>query len=107
MNKDHNQLHKRFFAMINFVWENYPADAPGKFAQSEDLREELIKRAGYYNHYVSFTGKDVYHAESISFGNISYKRLKEIYKNVWQVVASKIGPFADDEFTEELLNFKL
>jgi len=80
------QHHRKFFALIRIVYDNMPEQFDSHFPTQDDLRHELIKRAGFYKEYIDLKGKKQYRAESISFDSMGQKRFDELYSKVLDVV---------------------
>ena len=80
------QDHRKFFALIRIVYDNMPEQFDSHFPTQDDLRHELIKRAGFYKEYIDLKGNKQYRAESISFDSMGQKRFDELYSKVLDVV---------------------
>jgi len=80
------QHHRKFFALIRVVYDNMPEQFDRHFPTQDDLRHELIKRAGFYKEYIDLKGNKQYRAESISFDSMGQKRFDELYNKVLDVV---------------------
>lgn len=80
------QHHRKFFALIRVVYDNMPEQFDSHFPTQDDLRHELIKRAGFYKEYIDLKGKKQYRAESISFDSMGQKRFDDLYNRVLDVV---------------------
>ncbi len=80
------QHHRKFFALIRIVYDNMPEQFDSHFPTQDDLRHELIKRAGFYKEYIDLKGNTQYRAESISFDSMGQKRFDELYSKVLDVV---------------------
>ena len=80
------QHHRKFFALIRIVYDNMPEQFDSHFPTQDDLRHELIKRAGFYKEYIDLKGNKQYRAESISFDSMGQKRFDELYSKVLDVV---------------------
>ena len=80
------QHHRKFFALIRVVYDNMPEQFDSHFPTQDDLRHELIKRAGFYKDYIDLKGNKQYRAESISFDSMGQKRFDELYNKVLDVV---------------------
>lgn len=96
--------HRKFFALIRVVYDNMPEQYDKHFPTSDDLRYELIKRAGFFQEYTDLKGKQQYRPDSISFDNMSQKRFEELYSRVLDVVI-KWFDFDRDILENEILLF--
>jgi hypothetical protein len=74
------------------------------FPTKDDLRHELIKRAGFFKEYTDLKGIKQYRAESISFDSMSQKRFDELYDRVLDVVVLWFA-FDRDILENEILQF--
>lgn len=83
--------HRKFFAMLNIAFHNLPERYENNFPTIEDLREELIKRAGFYKSYVDMKGNTQYRAVSISFSNMGQERFDKLYDAVADVICRWLG----------------
>lgn len=100
------RFHRQFFAMIDLAFQNMPEKYDNQFPTSEDLREELIKRAGFYHEYTDFKGNKQQRAESIRFDNMGQKRFEEVYNGVLDVILKWLMPKVErDVLKHEIMNF--
>lgn len=98
------QHHRKFFALIRIVFDNMPEQYDRHFPTQDDLRHELIKRAGFFKEYTDLKGIKQYRAESISFDSMSQKRFDELYDRVLDVVVRWFA-FDRDILENEILQF--
>lgn len=98
------QHHRKFFALIRVVFDNMPEQFDRHFPTKDDLRHELIKRAGFFKEYTDLKGIKQYRAESISFDSMSQKRFDELYDRVLDVVVRWFA-FDRDILENEILQF--
>lgn len=68
------QFHKKFFALINMVFENQEV-----FTNIDTLRKELTIESGFYTEYVDFQGIIQKEAKSISFASMDEIEFSELY----------------------------
>lgn len=97
--------HRKFFAMVNLAFQNMPEQYDNHFPTPEHLREELIKRAGYYTKYTNFKGETEYKAESIRFDNMGQAKFEQLYSDVLDVIIKWLIPIEKDKLDQEILNF--
>jgi hypothetical protein len=106
LNQRNVAFHRKFFALIAVAYENMPEHFDGRFPNPDTLREELIKRAGYYVMYTDFRGNKQYKAKSISFDSMGQKKFEEVYSDVLDVVIKWLIPDLDRELLEhEIMTF--
>ncbi len=98
------QHHRKFFALIRVVFDNMPEQYDRYFPTKDDLRHELIKRAGFFKEYTDLKGIKQYRAESISFDSMSQKRFDELYDRVLDVIVRWFA-FDRDILENEILQF--
>ena len=93
-------FHRKFFALLNVAYENLPEDYNMSF---DNFREELIKKAGYYESYKNFKGVEVYKAKSISFSNMDQGEFEELYSKVLDVILKLLN--VSEKEINEYINF--
>jgi len=98
------QHHRKFFALIRVVFDNMPEQYDKHFPTQDDLRHELIKRAGFYKEYTDLKGNKQYRADSISFDNMSQKRFEQLYSRVLDVVVQWFA-FDREILESEIMQF--
>jgi aminopeptidase C len=98
------QHHRKFFALIRVVYDNMPEQFDRHFPTKDDLRHELIKRAGFYKEYIDLKGNKQYRAESISFDSMGQKRFDDLYNRVLDVVVQWFL-FDRDVLESEIMQF--
>ena len=98
------QHHRKFFALIRVVYDNMPEQFDSHFPTQDDLRHELIKRAGFYKEYIDLKGNKQYRAESISFDSMGQKRFDDLYNRVLDVVVQWFL-FDRDVLESEIMQF--
>ena len=75
------KFHKKFFAMIQHVFENQD-----KYDLLEDMLIEVKLQAGHYQEHVTTGGKITYQAKSISFDHMDELEFQEFYEKAIQGV---------------------
>ena len=75
------KFHKKFFSLINMVFQNQEV-----YTDINNLRKELTKACGYYTEYVNHKGITVYEAKSISFAKMDEHEFEELYNKFLDVV---------------------
>ena len=93
-------FHRKFFALLNIAYENLPEEYNMSF---ENFREEIIKKAGYYESYKSFNAMEVFKAKSISFSNMDEGEFEELYSKVLDAIIKLLG--ITEEQIEQYINF--
>lgn len=68
------KLHRKFFALINMVFENQDI-----YTDLEALRKDLTIEAGFYNEHADFNGEIKRTAKSISFANMENTEFSTLY----------------------------
>ena len=74
-------FHRKFFALINMVYENQEM-----YNNIDHLRKELIIEAGYYNERITLQGEVLKEARSISFAKMKQDDFNELYDRVVDVI---------------------
>lgn len=68
------KFHKKFFSLINMVFQNQEV-----YTDINNLRKELTKACGYYTEYINHKGITVYEAKSISFAKMDEFEFETLY----------------------------
>jgi hypothetical protein len=97
--------HRKFFAMIKLCWDNLPEQLDKHFPTPDDLRYELIRRAGFYTQYTDFKGNVVYRPESIRFDSMGQERFNDLYDRVLDVACKELY-FDKEDMLNELQEFE-
>lgn len=87
------EYHKRYMAMINFVWTH--TDASNDFVSVRHFRKMAEMHAGHFEAVVSMNGKTVYWPKSISFARCDETEFRDIAKGVYRLLWEKY--FQSDE----------
>ena len=99
-------FHRKFFALIHIAWDNMPEKYMSHFPTEDTLRRELVKRAGWYEHYKDLKGNDQYIAKSISFDKMGQEEFEKLYNRVIDVIIKWLIPNLDKDLLEnEIMNF--
>lgn len=93
------KFHKKFFALINMVFENQE-----RFDNIEILRKELTIESGFYDEYIDFHGTVQRQAKSISFSNMDETEFSELYSKFINTVIRVTG-WDSDDIDENLISF--
>ena len=93
------QFHKKFFALIELVFQNQEI-----FANKDYMRKELTKAAGYFDTYVNHKKIECYEAKSISFAKMSQDDFDTLYQRFLDVVV-KIFKFDKETIEQNLIDF--
>lgn len=81
--KERNPLfHKKFFALMNLVFENQE-----HYKTLDELRYDLTVEAGFYTESTNlFTGEVKRNAKSIAFGNMDEIEFSELYNRMLDTI---------------------
>lgn len=94
------KLHGKFFALINLAFQNQD-----QYKDSDKLRKDLIKSAGYLHEETNYiTGEVSYEADSISFVSMD----DIAFGNLYNAVLDQVWKFlkcSKEEVLDELLQF--
>tara|TARA_R110000851_G_scaffold115964_1_gene241996 strand:+ start:298 stop:711 length:414 start_codon:yes stop_codon:yes gene_type:complete len=85
-NKRNYQFHKKYFAMINLVFDNQEI-----YNNIEDLRHDLTIEAGFFTRRENLDGDEIKKPLSISFGSMDEYKFNEYYSAVLNVVIRHFG----------------
>jgi hypothetical protein len=97
--KRNYQFHKKFFALLNMVFENQEV-----FTDFEYFRKELTIESGFYNEYVTFDGEIKREAKSISFAKMDEIEFSELYNKFSDTVIRLMG-WDSEMINENLADF--
>ena len=92
-------FHKKFFALINLVYENQDF-----YNNIDHLRKELTKKAGYYETYTNHKGVLCYEAMSISFAKMNQEDFEDLYQRFLDAVEDAFK-FDSELIKENIENF--
>ena len=81
------KFHRKFFALINLVYQNQD-----HYSNIEHLRYDLTIESGFYNvRYNKFTGEEIIEAKSISFASMDEVEFSELYNKFLSTVVRVFG----------------
>ena len=92
-------FHKKFFALINLVFENQEI-----YDNIDFLRKELTMKAGFYDTYLNHKGVQKYEAKSISFASMSQEEFESLYQRFLDAVEDAFK-FDSELIKENIENF--
>lgn len=100
------RFHRKYFAMLNFVFENMSEDLRERIPSVEVLRSEIMRIMGKVEVYYTLDGKRMLIPESISFAKMGEKKFQKVYSDTIDVCLKYFLPEVNKEdFQLELLNF--
>ena len=97
------QFHKKYFALLNFAFENWdiPNDSAAK--NFEKFRGDLIIMAGFYEKVWSPNGEMRLYPKSISFANMEEQEFQELYSKTVSIILEKVlTTYTEDDITKAL-----
>ena len=94
--KRNYQFHKKFFALIEMVYNNQDV-----YTSSERLREDLTIESGYYEEHITFDGEIKLTAKSISFAKMDDIEFSQLYSDFCNTIIRVLG--WDNEMIEDNL----
>ncbi len=98
--------HRRYFAMLKFVFENMPENYHEMFPSIEILRSEIMRLMGKVEIYYTLDGKRMLVAQSISFAKMGQKKFEKVYSDTSDICLKHFLPETNKEdFELELINF--
>jgi len=80
--KRNYEFHKKYFALLDFLYDNWEPDSEKNFDQ---FREDVTILAGYYEQHVRLNGDMRTVAKSISFGSMSAEDFEKLYSGTINV----------------------
>lgn len=88
--------HRKFFALLQLVYENQE-----QYADREELRRALLIEAGHFDDVRLLDGTTVRTAKSISFSAMDQSAFEAVYDGVLAVVLAKVLPGIGREELEQ------
>ena len=102
------KFHRKFWALMQFAWENKPESMDSHFPTSknvpDEFRGEIIMRAGYFIEYTNFKGVKDYKPKSIAFDKMNQDEFEELYSACIDVIIKYMN-IPEDVFKTELMEF--
>jgi len=93
-------LHKKFFSLINLVFDNQEI-----YTNIDDLRKDLTIEAGFYEEVSNmFTGEVYRKAKSINFSSMDDVEFSELYKAMIDTVVRVFG-WSGKDIEENILEY--
>jgi len=100
------RFHRKYFVMLNFVFQNMNEDLRERIPSVEVLRSEIMRIMGKVEVYYTLDGKRMLIPESISFAKMGQKKFDRVYSDTIDVCLKYFLPETDrEDFELELLNF--
>ena len=98
--------HRRYFALLKFVFENMSEQLHERIFSIDMLRAEIAIRTGNVEVFYTFDGKRCLVPLSISFTNMGQKRFEKLYSDTLDICLKNYLPEVDRETYEmEIINF--
>jgi len=93
------KFHKKYFALINMVFDNQEM-----YQNIEDMREEITIEAGYFIEYSNHHGEIKKKAKSISFAKMDNFEFSELYdKTIYVILKYILIGNTKQELEDEIL----
>lgn len=100
------RFHRKYFAMLNFVFENMSEDLRERIPSVDVLRSEIMRIMGKVEVYYTLDGKRMLIPESIAFANMGAKRFNSVYSDTLDVCLKYFLPeVGRGDAEDELINF--
>ncbi len=91
------EFHKKYFAMINFAFENWPDDDNQVGTRNkETFRQELQVAAGFYDRHILIAGGTLLKSRSIAFDSMDETEFSDVYNRVLEVIARHVLKHFED-----------
>lgn len=97
--KRNYKFHKKFFALINLVFQNQE-----RYSVLDDLREDLIVEAGFFTRRENLEGDVVKKAKSISFASMDELEFNQLYDAIINVIIQHFN-FEKRAIEENIMEF--
>ena len=100
------RFHRKYFALLNFVFENMSEEMRERMPSVDILRSEIMRLMGKVEIYYTTDNKRVLVAQSISFANMGQKRFESIYSETIDICLKYFLPEVNRaDFELEIVNF--
>ena len=94
------KFHRKFFALINLVYQNQD-----HYNNIDHLRYDLTIESGFYDvRYNKFTGEEIIEAKSISFSSMDEVEFSELY-NKFLVTVVRVFGWDGEEIENNIADF--
>ena len=97
--KRNYMFHKKYFALINMVYENQEI-----YSNIDHLREDLTIEAGYYDYTLDFNGNRSKKVQSINFSSMDEFKFNDLYSATIDVIV-KYFKFKREDIIENIEQF--
>jgi len=81
--KRNYEFHKKYFALLNMVYENQEV-----YNNLDHLRKDLTVEAGFYDVRHNIHGEEIKEAQSVSFGSMDAERFSELYNRTMDAIVT-------------------
>lgn len=103
-NNRNERMHKAYFSILGFVWDNLPENMQGK-CPKQHFYKLLKELQGRYEIVYKNGEKEVKEYESINFSKMGQKRFHEVFKEDLEFIITDIlPPLGMDDFISVLVN---
>lgn len=96
------RFHKKFFALIKYVFHHMNEQSQLMIPSEEALRYELLRLAGYWDSHVTLYGATVLRPKSIAFDSMDQFEFEKVYSDILDVA---LKYFVSEVDERELLEF--
>ena len=98
--------HKKYWAMVNMIFENFPHQLEPLFKTANDLHHEFKLQCGMFDTHTTLGGKETIKVRSIKFEAMDQTAFEEYYEQCLHVVAKYIMPgITAEEIRNQILEF--
>ena len=98
--KRNYEFHKKGFALLNLIFENQD-----KYDTFEELRTEMVLKAGWYREHITTKGKLIYIPKSMSFAEMDEIEFAEIYSKFIDIALKHFVTMDKQELEDAILRY--
>lgn len=93
--------HRKYWALLNLVFDNLPEELEAHFKSVEDLHYEIKLQTGHRDKWTTMGGQEVWRVRSISFEKMDQTEFEAFYDAALDVITRYILPGIEKQ---ELIN---
>lgn len=99
------QFHKKYFALVNYAFENWDTPEGDGEKNIDRFRDELVIMAGFYTKVWTIDGELRLIPKSVSFASMEQAEFDALYSKTLDVLLAKILPSHTENDINQLLGF--
>ena len=98
--------HRKYWALLNLVYDNLPEHLEHNIRSVEDLHYEMKLQTGWREKYITMGGQVVWKVKSISFEKMTQEEFEDFYDICLVVISRYILPgITKEELINQIIEF--